>query len=221
MRRVQPKPPARRIGKKFTSFVSRMVVFTLCGLISAFLLMSGYESVYNRSLPLVHTIDPVNLSAMTESYTLNAATYDNKTLYGDFGKPETVKFPDRSFRFNVAAPIYYKGQWLSRATALHLLLPAETRSGNIGVAMMYCRAGFRTLDTQNLPAVGSNIFMDTDKDWRYVYKITSAKVFSDRLPYVASDTGTSGKLVIACNDAAAQSSVVVEATLLSVQGVDQ
>jgi len=213
--------PKRRVAKKFTSFVSRTVVFVVCGLISAFLLMSGYESVYNRSLPLVHTIDPVNLSAMTESYTLDAKSYDNKTLYGDFGKPQTVKFPDRSFRFNVAAPIYSKGQWLSRATALHLLLPEQTRSGNIGVAMMYCRAGFRTLDARNLPTVGSNIFMDTDKDWRYVYKITSSKVFSDSIPYIASDTGTSGKLVIACNDTAEHSNVVIEATLLSVQGVDQ
>jgi len=169
----------------------------------------------------VHTIDPVNLSAMTESYKLDAKTYDNKALYGDFGKPTTVKFPDRSFRFNVAAPIYYQGQWLSRATALHLLLPEDTRNGNIGVTMLYCRAGFRTLNAQNLPAVSSNIFMDTDKDWRYVYKITSAKVFSDQVPYIASDTGTSGKLVIDCNDAAAHSNVVIEATLLSVQGVDQ
>lgn len=212
---------SRRRTKVFVSFVSRAVVFTVCGLLSAFLLMSGYESVYNRSLPLVHTIDPVNLSALAETYNLDAKSFDNKSLYGDFGKPQTVKFPDRSFRFNVGAPIYYKGQWLSRATAMHLLLPEDTRGGNIGVALLYCRAGFRTLDAQNLPAVGSNIFMDTDKDWRYVYKITSSKEFSDRIPYIASDTGTSGKLVIACNDAASHSNVVVEATLLSVQGVDQ
>jgi hypothetical protein len=207
--------------KRATGLLVRTVIFAVCGALSAFLLMSGYESVYNRSLPLVHTIDPVNLTALTESYKLDAKSYDNKALYGDFGRPQTVKLPDRSFRFNVAAPIYYKGQWLSRATALHLLLPDNARSGNIGVALLYCRSGFRTINTQNLPAVGSNIFMDTDKDWRYVYKVTSAKVFSDQIPYVVSDTGASGKLVIACDDSAAHTDIVVEATLLSVQGVDQ
>lgn len=208
--------------KKFKNAVSwavRIAVLTACGAASAFLIMSGYEAVYNRSLPLVHTVDPINLNALANSYELQDAAALQQKRYGTFGKPATVKMPDRAARFNVVEPISQGDEWLSRANALHLMLPTQARSGNIGVALMYCRAGFRTINAQNLPTIGSNIFMDTDQEWRYVYKVTSAKVFPDSVPYVTGDTGTGGKLVISCNDAANHTNVIIEANLLSVQGV--
>ncbi|MGF7229535.1 MAG: hypothetical protein ACQR33_06185 [Candidatus Saccharibacteria bacterium] len=207
--------------KFFAGWVVRICVFAMCGAISVFLLMSGYESVYNRSLPLVHTLDSVNMSAYASSYNLDASSYSRTSLYGSFGKPTTIKLPAHSERFSIVAPLQQGGEWLARANAMHLLLPSSPRNGNIGIALLYCRASFRTLNDQNLPAVGSNVFMDTDKEWRYVFKISSAKVFSDAIPYVASDTGGNTKLIITCNDKAAHTNMVVEANLLSVQGVDQ
>lgn len=211
----------KRALKNAFFWLMRGVVLAVCGLISVFLLMSGYESVYSRSLPFVHAIDPVNLQAYSTSYTLDGRSFGNEKLYGSFGRPTNVKLPERNARLDVVAPIQNNNQWLARATALHLLLPAEPRDGNIGVALMYCRSSFRTINDQNLPAVGSNIFVDTDKDWRYVYKVTSAKVYADTLPYIASDTGRTSKLIISCNDQAGGANVVVEASLLSVQGVEQ
>ena len=62
--------------------------------------------------------------------------------------------------------------------------------------------------------------MDTDKVWRYVYKVTSAQIFDDDVPYVPSDTGTNSERIITCNDTGKHQNVMVEARLLSVQGVD-
>ena len=198
----------------------RVVIFGLCGLISVFLLMSGYESVYNRSLPFVHTIDPVNLSAYSTTYDLKAAARSDSSLYGSFGKPTNIKLPERAARLDVGAALHDDTSWLSRANAVHLLIPQAPRSGNIGTALLYCRSSFRTLDPQNLPKLDSNIFMDTDKDWRYVYKVTVAKVYSDKMPYIVSDGGRGSKLIISCNNPQAGLNVVVEATLLSVQGIE-
>lgn len=206
--------------KKSLSRSARTIVFVACGLLSIFLLMSGYESVYNRSLPLVHTLDPVNLSAYSTTYDLQAAARNNPDLYGSFGKPTNIKLPERAARLDVGPAIYNNHQWLARANSLHLLIPQKPRSGNIGTVLLYCRSSFRTLSDQNLPSVGSNIFMDTDKDWRYVYKVNIAKVYSDKTPYITSDTGHGSRLVISCNDQATGANVVVEATLLSVQGVE-
>lgn len=211
------KKTLKNIGLWFV----RALVLGGCGIISVFLLASGYESVYSRSLPFVHAIDPVNMQAYGTSYTLSGDTFGDEKLYGSYGRPTNVKLPERNARLDIVSPIQYHGEWLARATALHMLLPAEPRNGNIGVALLYCRSSFRTINDQNLPAVGSNIFMDTDKDWRYVYKVTSAKVYADSIPYIASDTGRTSKLIITCNDQAGGANVVVEATLLSVQGVEQ
>lgn len=201
-------------------WVIRTIVFALCGAASVFLLASGYESIYNRSLPFVHTIDPVNLQAYDKSYDLGKASSGDEKLYGSFGKPSNVKLPERAARLDIGAPIHKDGEWLSRANTLHMLVPQEPRNGNIGIALLYCRASFRTINDQNLPAVGSNIFMDTDEDWRYVYKVVTAKVFTDTVPYIASDTGKTSKLIISCNDKTAGINAVIEANLLSVQGVE-
>jgi hypothetical protein len=205
--------------KNISSAITRTIIMAACGVLSVFLLAAGYEAVFNRSLPAVHTIDPVTISALQASYDLNHAAHPPISYMGNFGKPQTIKMPERSARFNVADAINYKGTWLSRANALHLLVPQPARDGNIGVTVLYCRAGFRTLQDGNLPSVGSNIFMDTDQDWRYVFKTTSAKVFPDDLPYIASDNGNASKLLILCNDSKAHTNVIIEATLLSVQGV--
>jgi len=206
--------------KKLLSGTARTIVFAACGLLSVFLVMSGYESVYNRSLPLVHTLDPVNLSAYSSTFNLQQAARNDAELYGSFGKPTNIKLPERAARLDIGPAIYNNNQWLARANGLHLLIPQQPRSGNIGMALLYCRSSFRTLNDQNLPQVGTNIFMDTDKDWRYVYKVTIAKVYSDKTPYITSDTGRGSRLVISCNDQAAGANVVIEATLLSVQGVE-
>ena len=207
--------------RRFAHLLVRTLVLGACGAISVFLLMSGYESIYNRSLPLVHTLDPINISVFAASYALQPSSYEDGKLLGSFGRPLSLKLPDRNARLTVTAPIRQQdGTWLSRANALHMLIPSQPREGNIGVALLYCRSSFRTLNDQNLPKAGSNIFMDTDKDWRYVYKVTSAKIFDDDVPYVPSDTGTNSELIITCNDTGKHQNVIVEARLLSVQGVD-
>lgn len=205
--------------KNFLAACVRVLALAACGMISVFLLAAGYEAVFNRSLPAVHTIDPVNISAMQGSYDIAAAADAQKKHLGNFGKPQTMKMPERSARFNIADPIRHDSAWLSRANAMHLLLPVPARAGNIGVTLLYCRSGFRTINSSNLPANGSNIFIDTDQEWRYVFKVTSAKAFPADLPYIASDTGSTGKLVIICNDGQQRANMIIEANLLSVQGV--
>lgn len=205
--------------KKLFAWPARIAVFIACGLLSVFLLMAGYESAYNRSLPFVHTVDPVDLTAYSQSYDLRDAGR-NSERYGDFGKPTNVKLPERAARLDIGPAINSNGAWLARSNVLHLLIPTEPREGNIGLMLLYCRESFRTVNSQNAPAVGSNVFVDTDENWRYVYKVTSAKVYNDAVPYVVSDAGRTSKLLISCNDVQAGTNLVVEATLLSVQGIE-
>jgi hypothetical protein len=199
----------------------RVFVFAGCAAISAFVLLSGYESIYNRSMPFVHTLDPVTLTAFQASYDLPTTAEPNTKLYGNFGKPSTVKMPASSLRLNVAGPVQDKDGWLARANSLHLLITKPPRNGNIGMALLYCRSSFRTIQPADLPKPGQNIFVDTDQDWRYVYRVTNASTYDDSAAYIPTDDGTRGKLVIACNDTKQHISNIIEADLISVQGVEQ
>jgi len=210
----------KRASRYFFAW-GRRSVFIGCAAVSAFVLLSGYESIFNRSVPFVHTLDSVQLHAFAPSYDLASAASPNVKMYGNFGKPVTVKLPASSLRLNVAAPIEENNTWLARASSLHMLITKPPRSGNIGMALMYCRSSFRTISSANMPKQGQNIFIDTDQDWRYVYRVSNVGTYTDSRPYIPTDDGTRGKLVVACDDTARHVSNIIEADLLSVQGVER
>lgn len=205
--------------------LSRFGLYIGCGCISLFILASGYESIYNRSLPFVHTLAKVNLSVLGQTYPLRNSATITPSRYGEFGKPSTLTIPGESssHRLSIVAPISEGSNWLARASAMHLLLPRRPLNGNLSTAILYCRASFRTVSAGSLPAPGSNIFIDTDQNWRYVYKVTLAKTYASTYPYEPTgyDATTKGRLVIFCNDTAHAANDVIEGDLISVQGITQ
>lgn len=205
------------------TWCGRIFIFAACGLASGYILISSYELIYAQALPFVHTITTVNLNALNQTYNLNASSGQNSKLYGYFGKPVTLKFPEHTQLEDIVPALRENnnGPWLARSDTLQLLIPARPREGNIGVTVLYCRSGFRTVTPQTLPASGQNVFMDTDENWQYVYRVSYSGVINQNQPYVVSDDGTSSKLVIVCNDSSHQADDIVVATLISVQGVEQ
>jgi hypothetical protein len=203
--------------------ISRLLVYAACGLASIFVLASGYESIYNRSLPYVHTLDPVSLEAIGQSYDLPQHISVPPKHYGQFGRPVTLKLPGRptARRLDITPAIYSQGQWLARSSALHSLIPLPAKKGNIGMLLLYCRTSFRTIPNDNLPATGSNIFVDTDQEWRYVYKVMAARTINQSDDYIMTANNVPGKMLIACNDTALRVTSIIEADLISVQGVEQ
>ncbi len=220
--------------RKYLIVFFRYGVMAGCAVVSVFVLSSGYESVYSRSLPYVHTVDPVDLTTVAAASDLDLqraelekAPTDPKR-YGQFGKPTVLKMPGNqanqaNLRLDIAEPIPQGGGWLARSTALHAVLPRPAKNGDISLLTLYCRSSFRTINSQSLPAAGANIFVDTDQKWRYVYKVTAARDYrqQDRYVLTSSQSGQQqGKLLIACNDSAKQVTQVIEADLLSVQGAE-
>ena len=226
---IYPETSERVIVKKNIkrklNTAGRFGLYAGCGFISLFVLASGYESISNRSLPFVHTLAKVNLSVLSATYDLREASTLKPAIYGQFGKPVSLTMPSQTgtHRLSIVAPINDNGAWLARASAMHLLVPSKPLNGNLSTAILYCRASFRTINTDTLPVVGSNVFVDTDQSWRYVYKVTLSKAYTPTYPYFPSaySSQTKGKLIIFCNDNAHVANDIIEADLISVQGITQ
>lgn len=203
-------------------FVCKAICLTGCGVASLFILASGYESVYNRSLPYVHTLDSVNLTSVTQSLDLSKHTSTDPKQYGTFGKPVTLKLPGSrtNIRLDIAGPITQGNAWLARASTVHAVIPRPPKSGNIGFLLLYCRAGFRTIPIESLPAKGTNILVDTDQRWRYVYKVTGTRTINQNDAYVPASNRQQPKLMILSNQQSDGLSTLIEADLITVQGAD-
>lgn len=202
----------------------RLALYIGCGILSLFILASGYESVYSRPLPFVHTLDVVHLATLAQTYDLTKAAALKPSFYGQFGKPATLTIPNLQaspLRLSIVAPIKNNGDWLARTSTMHLLIPTAPLNGNISTEILYCRAGFRTVSAGALPPVSGNLFVDTDQGWRYVYKIILAKTYAESYRYIPTDDGSKGKLIVFCGDPANKAYDVVEGDLISVQAITQ
>jgi hypothetical protein len=103
---------------------------------------------------------------------------------------------------------------------MHVLLPSQAVNGNISMSILYCRASFRTINASSLPSVGANIFVDTDLKWRYVYKVTTARAYDTAYKFVPTPSSGKGKLLVFCNDPDNRANDIIEADLITVQGVE-
>ncbi len=210
-------------SRRFNALILRLTLYIACGGVSVFILASAYESIYNRSLPFVNTLAKVNLSTLADNYNLVTASQLHSSVYGQFGKPAVLTVPSSAGakRLSIVAPISENGTWLARSSTMHLLIPTAPRNGNLSTAILYCRASFRTIAAGSLPAVGSNLFIETDQSWKYVYKVTLSKTYVSSYPYAPGDDSAKGKLIVFCNDNSHHANDIIEADLISVQGTTQ
>lgn len=196
----------------------RAFTLVVCGILSVLLCMSAYESYFNKQLPLVKTLDSVNLQILPVAYRMLSAAKPNVELYGDFGKPVKLRIPENSLNVSLAPPIHddSSGSWLARSHTMHALVTHRPKNGAIDDLVLYCRASFRTLNDQSLPKVGTDIFIQTDKAQQYAYKVLNTKVAKQDGAYSPSPKTD---LIIGCGDNDKNNFVIVEATLITVQRV--
>jgi hypothetical protein len=198
----------------------RGAVMSACALVSIFVLASAYESVFDKPVAFVDTIQAVNMSAFKQSFDLARAVKDTGGEYGTFGQPVVLKLPSSSVRLNIVPGIVNSNAFLAQTSTLQLLVTTPPRAGNIGMALLYCRSSFRTISDQNVPSAGQNIFMDTKSGWRYIYKITTVGLYPQTRPFVLADSSGSS-IVVDANDARAGTNLIITGELLSVQGTSQ
>jgi hypothetical protein len=91
-------------------------------------------------------------------------TQQNK-LTENYGNPKIVKFPSINKRLELLNPIVKNGEFLARTNKAHTM---TDKNGNMVVYML---RSWQTIESFDGAVVGDNVFLDTEKGWRYVYRI--------------------------------------------------
>ena len=201
-----------------------LVMFLVCGSLTVFILASSYETAFGKDLPYINAVNDVNLSLLRPQpdspLKLNGITANQtKPEYeGTYGTPSDFKTSRSTVRIAIAPPLFADGQWLSRSSVAHYIITSPAKGANIGNMIIYMRGSQTTIAEPQSFEAGDNIFIDTKREWRYLYKIDEV-ISASKLSYVMSQA-TKPRLFLVV-DSKEQPQVIVAATLLNVQSGNQ
>lgn len=127
---------------------------------------NSYEIVLERDLPYTYSVKTFYGSEYLSQSTYQEITIDQQNkLTSNYGNPKIVKFPGINARLELVKPILSQEKYLVRTNKAHYMMD---ESGNI---VIYMLKSFQTIEDIDGLKTGDNIFLDSDKGWRYVYRI--------------------------------------------------
>jgi hypothetical protein len=205
-----------KLPKQKRHVVANFMIMALCGLITLYVFASSYETVFNRDLPYLPAVSAVNLQSVTRA--LDGYKNVNQTVLGNYGVPQFLKLPLQSVKITLVPGIENDGKFLARAASAHYFMTKDSKNGTVGDLVVYFEKSWRTDDNPEKIKVGDNIFLDTDRDWRYFYRIESVNIQDNSTQYVARESNVSQLLLVGV-DTSANKVVIAQATLVNVQSV--
>jgi hypothetical protein len=205
--------------KLVSRLLLRYGIMSLCGTVTLYIFASSYSTTFNRALPMVDAVGTVNIRPL-DRFLQNYAPGLQPNV-GNYGKPQYMKLPAQNVRMLLAPALKDNNQFVARANAGHYALTSQPKNGNFGDALIYYRKSWRTNDRPESAKIGDNIFIDTDRGWRYFYRIDEVKTTALSSDYVARGAQSNQLLVAAVDSQSNGNITIAHAALVNVQNVQQ
>lgn len=203
--------------------MGRSGVYVACGVVTVFLLANSYETTFGQTLPFVNAVEKVDLGFLQPSPNAMIPKLGKQTssVYeGNYGTPAQLRIAATSKNITIATPIYHQHSWLARASTAHYIVTTPAKEGDLGDTIVYMTGGRTTMadDEAGKITPGSNIYLYTKRNWRYMYRVNETATLSASQPYVLSRSNTS-RLYAVIQDG--PNRTVIAASLTNVQSADQ
>ena len=190
----------------------------LCGFLSVYIFAASYETTFSADLPIVNSVSKVTTPPV--SRLLETGSKTNQLDSGNYGKPAVLKIPSHNSKIVLAPQIDRSGILLARANTAHYTLLSSPKNGNLGNIFVYFMTSWRTDSHIETLKAGDNLFIDTDRDWRYFFRVDSTKDVDKTQTFVMREAVAS-QLIVAAQKSDSSSLFVIEASLVNVQNVRQ
>lgn len=208
-------PLRRFLGQTIT-----MLLMLGSGLLTAFVFANSYETAFNHDLPVAKAIERVNMDPVESVIPANAITADPAKHLGNYGAPAMLRLSAQRVRFPVAPAILSHDTWVARSNTGHYVGVSPAKGGDMGDLVIYVRQGWRTINDPSALVTDANIFVDTDKGWRYMYRITAVSHLSSIDRYLLPESPKT-QLVVVLADASTGMTTVARAEFVTLQSIAQ
>lgn len=203
-----------------TGFFALWLTF---GAITSFVFANSFEVLFSYDIPYIDAVNTFQskkvLESVVDTKESSFLTYSNDKI-GNFGSPTVLKFPQFSEKIRLVRAVYARDKWLYRTTSAHYFILSESKNGNIGNLVIYTHKNWRTLLTPHELNIGDNIFIDTDSEWRYMYRITDRSILRPDNTFVPSESPVN-RLVLVVEDSQKGVTYVFQANFVSLQNAQQ
>lgn len=208
------------------SIIKNLFFLSGCFLITVFIFLSSYETLFNKDIKYIYSIEPVNIGNIINTLTSDKGNdfpviSVQPDFVGKYGIPSMIKMPNLDKKIQLTGAIRYEKQkWLAKSNSGHYLFTSANKDGKSGDMVIYIRKSWRTLEEVDNISARDNIFIDTLDEWRYVFRINETAILADEKVYIATQT-KDPSLIIIINDEKNNINYLFKANFLSVQNIEK
>lgn len=176
-----------RFKNKFVIFVFSLITF----IFTIVIFTNSIEILFEIDIPYAYSLNKFEGSSYLSNSEYSKSEVNLKnSLIQTYGDPKIIKFPSINKRLEILKPVYNKKVFLVRTNKVHHLLDNK---GNI---VIYLHKSWQTVEDITDISVGENIYLDSDKGWRYVYRIEEINTLAIENKVILPDTEEPQLLVI-------------------------
>lgn len=200
----------------FMVLMGRGALLLGCLLLSMFIYLNVAEKVLLKDLPWVSSVSSTTLPNFI--YQVSQNKVDRESNIGFFGKPIVIRVPIHNFSLSIGEEKLENGRWLVSNHVASWHIYDESQGGNIGSFVVFAAPQSGELAVSDILVEGDIIVIDTDKDWKYSYRVIKRSFMSIKDKYLVSDAPYSKLLII--RDRNNSQATVVEAQFLNIERRD-
>lgn len=178
--------------RKIVTRIIDTVPFLLLGIgsiaVSAFVFVNGFELATNIDVPYAFAIEPVTVHELIDTNRSSEIVAQPTAGIGNFGEPKYLKLASQTTKLALVPAVLTDDGYLARASVGHFAYLGKAKNGNLGNTLIYVRTSWRSVGEPEQILGGTNVFIDTNKDWRYMYRVSDVVELPVGTPYIVPDS---------------------------------
>lgn len=167
-----------RLLRRFRYLLVFFISGFICLLFSAYVYASSFELLTNHDLPIVQSLVRSRDQTLLKSLSKGQTSINSQlgSFVGDQGEPLELRVPKVNARIFTLPAVYADDTgFLARTNSAHFFFTSTAKNARFGDMVMYTQRDWRSLPVRSEFGVDDNIFVDTNKEWRYMYRITEVQ----------------------------------------------
>ena len=171
---------------------AKLIIGIVTALLTAMILASTVEVIYNVDLPVVRAIEPiesgVTIDKLLQTYSASGVkTYTTKT--GALGELDYLTVPALGARVFIARERKVEGEWYLRPNNIHSIPLNYDAFNNPGDYLFYTKKSFNAIPEPENLEIGDELQITNVRGKTTSFAVEDKQVLPQGEPYIASDTG--------------------------------